>query len=127
MGLAVFESESFAEENTNQRYRLLPHIRSIEPNTGSLEGGAIVTISGGGFMNGVTTLSFGNILQCEVLTQSYSEITCRTAAISGWYNVLLTVCILITNVELFDIPQSSICIIINQEADRQIFYKIINK
>merc|ERR1719435_596229 len=56
-------------------------ITTISPSSGSVHGGQVITITGGGFSGNIegTTVAIGST-NCTVLTVTPAEITCKTAA-----------------------------------------------
>ena len=65
-----------------RNFRLRPHIASVSPSAGSVKGTSVVTISGGGFMEGAITLRYGSV-PCTILSVTYSEITFQTTEFTG--------------------------------------------
>jgi len=57
-----------------------PHVTSIEPNTGSMAGGTLVTITGGGFSmdESKNEVTIGNY-PCKILSSTIEQIICSTA------------------------------------------------
>jgi hypothetical protein len=70
--------------SNNLRITGLPSIKSLTPNSGSLNGGTRVKITGNGF-NGLTNTSvkFGSSSVCHVLNLSLTELECETSSASG--------------------------------------------
>lgn len=64
----------------------------MSPESGSVEGGQVVTISGGGFIAGETTVMIGTY-DCPVISVDYSTITCTLprAGREGFKNAKVTV------------------------------------
>ena len=60
----------------DRSFGLIPNIENIQPTSGSMAGGAVITISGFGF--GDSPLVYIDGYTCAVLENSYTEITCET-------------------------------------------------
>jgi len=64
-------------------FEVYPEIKSVSPNVGSMTGGTILTITGSGFiedgLGGSVTVSVGDS-DCEILTMTETQITCRTTS-----------------------------------------------
>ena len=64
-------------------FEVYPEIKSVSPQVGSLTGGTILTISGSGFiadgLGGEVSVAVGDS-DCEILSMTETEITCRTTA-----------------------------------------------
>ncbi|XP_060573258.1 fibrocystin-L-like isoform X2 [Ruditapes philippinarum] len=71
-----------SEEDTG--FGLIPNIESITPTSGSLAGGARVTITGFGF--GDSPLVYIGTSTCDIVESSYSEIICESPASSQGEN-----------------------------------------
>ncbi|XP_052060298.1 fibrocystin-L-like isoform X3 [Mytilus californianus] len=78
--------------DAKRSFLLLPHVSSMSPESGSVEGGQVVTISGGGFIPGETTVIIG-MSDCPVISVDYSTLTCTLprAGREGFKNVKVTV------------------------------------
>ena len=87
LGLSLFLPSSFPVGDERFRsFRLLPHISSINPSSGSVKGNALVTILGGGFVEDVTVIGLGNVITCDIVSLSYTQIECRTSEYHGMGN-----------------------------------------
>ena len=62
-----------AEERS---FGLIPNIEDIQPTSGSMAGGAVITVSGFGF--GDSPLVYIDGYSCAVIESSYTEILCET-------------------------------------------------
>ena len=67
----------FLTDRSGEFLALLPTIYSISGNSGSLNGGKILTLSGSGLDTEGTQVLFDNFDVCEILTSSYTQLTCR--------------------------------------------------
>lgn len=68
------------ETSFNASFILLPTVQSVSPQTGSLMGGSILTINGDGFSPNPDVRIGG--APCQILSSSYTQIKCQTAATS---------------------------------------------
>ena len=57
-------------------------LHSISPGIGSVEGITLITIEGNGFIEGDTTVTLGDSLQCTIESVTLSQLTCYTPATS---------------------------------------------
>lgn len=64
----------------NASFILLPTVQSISPQAGSMMGGSILTINGDGFSPNPDVKVGG--APCQILSSSYTQIKCQTAASS---------------------------------------------
>ncbi|XP_052286416.1 fibrocystin-L-like [Dreissena polymorpha] len=64
--------------DVNRGFALLPNIESVSPTSGSMAGGALLTITGAGFLENLYVTIDG--YQCQIVEYSYSEIICKTPA-----------------------------------------------
>ena len=64
----------------DRSFGVIPNIEDIQPTSGSMAGGAVITISGFGFSDSATVYIGG--YTCTVLTNSYTEVTCETPSSS---------------------------------------------
>ena len=73
--------DAFGEVYAFQYY---PHVSQVMPTVGSLEGGTLITISGGGFSDDEAQVfvSIGG-RDCEVLRSTLVEVVCRTGDLSS--------------------------------------------
>jgi hypothetical protein len=63
------------------RYHARPALASVEPPDGPLEGGTLVTLTGGGFQNdsaGTNTVTFGGVAASAVTVLGDAQLTCLT-------------------------------------------------
>ena len=75
----------FAEGTLTINSRAL--LTGVEPKVGGLNGGLLLTITGNGFMEGVTTVNIGGS-ECNVVEFSHSRLVCRTEySAEGTYDV----------------------------------------
>ena len=72
----------------NRSFALIPNIDSITPESGSLAGGALLTLSGFGLKD--SPLVTVNNYQCPILSSSYTEIVCETPSSSAQQSVNVT-------------------------------------
>ena len=65
-------------------FQYYPHVSQVMPTVGSLEGGTLITISGGGFSDDETQVfvSIGG-RDCEVIRSTLVEVVCRTGDLSS--------------------------------------------
>lgn len=68
------------ENSLNASFILLPTVQSVSPQTGSMMGGSILTINGDGFSPNIDVRIGG--APCQILSSSYTQIKCQTAATS---------------------------------------------
>lgn len=68
------------ENSLNASFILLPTVQSVSPQTGSMMGGSILTINGDGFSPNPDVRIGG--APCQILSSSYTQIKCQTAATS---------------------------------------------
>lgn len=68
------------ENSLDASFTLLPTVQSVSPQTGSMMGGSILTISGDGFSPNPDVKIGG--APCQILSSSYTQIKCQTAATS---------------------------------------------
>lgn len=66
------------ENSLNPSFTLLPTVQSVSPQTGSMMGGSILTISGDGFSPDPDVVIGG--APCQILSSSYTQIKCQTPA-----------------------------------------------
>ena len=57
---------------------VVDRITDVSPSIGSTEGGTFVTITGNGFVEDDTTVTFGDSLVCAIVSVSYSSLVCIT-------------------------------------------------
>ena len=84
------------QNDFNRHVIVLPHIRSVSPTSGSTEGGARLTIQGGGFQGEAEdiTVAIDGVL-CLVESVQYDTIQCITKASSvSTHNISVTTTIL---------------------------------
>lgn len=65
-------------------------ITSVDPTSGTTAGGTSVTVTGTGFIDGVTTVAFDRDLATNVVFNSSTEVTCDTPAhVAGTIDVIV--------------------------------------
>ncbi|XP_006825958.1 fibrocystin-L-like [Saccoglossus kowalevskii] len=83
------ENHGFALNRGSATFELIPHIDSVTPDSGSLAGGARVTIQGSGFSSDAAVVVG---LPCEVESVAYNEIVCITSPnIRGVFDVSIMI------------------------------------
>ena len=86
----LFGNNGYALLSAKSEYYLKPSVTGLSPQTGSLEGCTILTVSGYG-LNQVTRLNLGS--ECVILSQTYHEISCRTSKnIGGIFPLNISYC-----------------------------------
>jgi hypothetical protein len=63
----------------DRRFELLSHVESVSPVSGSLAGGTELTISGGGFEAGFTSVTIDGVM-CMISSMDYNTIVCVTGS-----------------------------------------------
>jgi hypothetical protein len=63
---------------TGFRYRVVPDLTNASPATGATTGGLLVTLTGSGFLGGVTSVTFGGAPATGVNVQNDATCTCVT-------------------------------------------------
>lgn len=87
IGSALITEPTQLERN----FILFPYVDNVNPSSGSTAGGAVVTVSGGGFTSNSITVSIGGI-GCSINSVSYASFTCVTAnAYVSSANITVTV------------------------------------
>ena len=76
-GYALINIMSVEEKS----FGLIPNIEDIQPTSGSMAGGAVITISGFGFGDSPVVNIDG--YSCEIIESSYTEILCHTPSSSS--------------------------------------------
>ncbi len=72
-------------------YLAAPTVSEVTPNSGSLAGGATVTVTGSGFIVGATTVTIGGVAATGVVVANASSLTAVTpAGTAGPRNVVVT-------------------------------------
>ncbi|KAH8075485.1 hypothetical protein JL721_1495 [Aureococcus anophagefferens] len=72
--------DAFGETYAVQYY---PHVQSVSPALGSLEGGTLVTIAGGGFSDDASLVHVDVAgAPCDVVSSTLVEVVCRTGDLS---------------------------------------------
>ncbi|XP_069478237.1 fibrocystin-L-like [Ambystoma mexicanum] len=75
MGTAI----NTAHQELDRRFVLLPHIESVMPNTGSLNGRTRLTIHGSGFSGSQNNITVKlAAYECAIVSANYTDITCDT-------------------------------------------------
>ncbi|XP_077870118.1 fibrocystin-L-like [Saccoglossus kowalevskii] len=82
------ENHGFALNRGSATFELIPHIDSVTPDSGSIAGGARVTIQGSGFSSDAAVVG----IPCEVESVAYNEIVCITSPnLGGVFNVSIII------------------------------------
>jgi len=81
VGVTITNSNGSTINFSGFTYYAATVISSVAPNTGSINGGQSITISGGNYTGLVSTIvSFGGVAATNVVVQSETSITCTTPA-----------------------------------------------
>ncbi|MBI4559039.1 MAG: IPT/TIG domain-containing protein, partial [Candidatus Hydrogenedentes bacterium] len=70
----------------------LPQILSVDPSSGPIEGGYVVTVNGSGFSQGPPAILFGNmpVLDAQVIYDNQVEVLVPPATEPGWVDIQAT-------------------------------------
>jgi alpha-tubulin suppressor-like RCC1 family protein len=72
VNLAVATPNGTSASTKADRFKFKPTITNLSPNTGSTSGGTTVTVTGTGFVEGMTTIKFGSTLGSSVKCTSWN-------------------------------------------------------
>jgi hypothetical protein len=78
--VALTKNGEMSRSGVQVEYAAIGSVTAVQPSTGSIDGGTVVTVSGSGFMAGVTSCKFGSIGAVQAAVASSTEARCVAPA-----------------------------------------------